>query len=563
LVHPRVETLHEEETPSGGKIAPVYGLTDGLRQFEMRRVVHGAVDSFAHLVKEVFPERFLAAHGLLPIRTALTQIHKPDDPTQLAQARRRFIYQELLVLQLALALRKRQLAQRRQSPCLPATARIDARIRRLFPFELTEDQQRAVREIVADMEKPTPMNRLLQGDVGSGKTVVAEYSMLLTVAHGHQAVLMAPTEVLARQHARTLQRDLRESRVRIELFTGSLGATERKDAITRLARGEAALIVGTHALLEEDVLLPKLALVVIDEQHKFGVRQRAALRRSGVDPHYLVMTATPIPRTVAMTLFGDLDVSVLRESPPGRASVYTYLGSDSERARWWDFFRRKLQEGRQGYVIAPFVESSEGESTASVDEAFEALCNGELADFRVDLLHGRMTAAEKEAVMLRFQQGPTQVLVATSVVEVGIDVSNATIMTIEAGDRFGLAQLHQLRGRISRGRHTGYLCVFADLTSETTRQRLEAFCGCQDGFELAELDFRMRGPGSLFSLQQHGMPSLRIADLLRDGEVLREARGDAQRLMSGGQFLEDNDYALLRDMVIRRYGRGLELVDVG
>jgi ATP-dependent DNA helicase RecG len=306
-----------------------------------------------------------------------------------------------------------------------------------------------------------------------------------------------------------------------------------------------------------------LALVVIDEQHKFGVNQRAALRRVGADPHYLIMTATPIPRTISMTLFGDLDISLLREGPPGRAAVHTYLGVESERSRWWDFFRKKLVEGRQGYVIAPHVESSEDESVTSVQQAFESLANGELAEFRLDLMHGRLNAEEKEAVMGDFQRGKTQVLVATSVVEVGIDVPNATLMTIEDGERFGLAQLHQMRGRVSRGVHPGYVCVFAELKTEQARQRLEAFSQSNDGFELAEMDFRLRGPGSLFSLQQHGLPTFRIADLVRDADVLAEARRDAQTLVFEGSLLNRPEFARLRQMVSRRYGQALELADAG
>jgi len=563
LVHPRVEPLDDDQTAPSGRILPNYSLTEGIRQWQMRRIVQGVVAEYSECVNEVFPEQYRHAHNLLPIGEAIHEIHGPRDTDSLEQARRRFIYQELFVLQIALALRKRQLTERRSSPALPATAKIDARIRRLFPFELTPSQNQAVAEIDADMAKATPMNRLLQGDVGSGKTVVAEYAMLSAVAHGHQAAIMAPTEVLARQHARTLTEDLRESRVRIALLTGSLGAAERRETLERIASGDIDLVIGTHALLHEDIVPANLGLVVVDEQHKFGVRQRAALRGSGLDPHYLVMTATPIPRTISMTLFGDLDVSTLRESPPGRAMVHTYLGEDSRRVGWWEFFRKRLREGRQGYVIAPLVESGNDDGTASVQQAFEELANGELEAFRLDLIHGRMSAAEKEAAMSAFGRGETQVLVATSVVEVGINVPNATVMTIEGAERFGLAQLHQLRGRISRGSHPGYLCAFAEAKTEESQARLEAFCSSNDGFELAEIDFRLRGPGDLFSAQQHGLPSFRIADLVRDNEVLAEARNDARTLVTESPDLSHPDFARLRDMVVRRYGRSLDLADVG
>ena len=563
MAHPRVELLNDQEEVTTGRILPVYSLTEGLRQADLRRIVQTAVDDCASCVNEVFPESFLSSHQLLPIRTAIEQVHLPSDRAILELARRRFIYQELLVLQLALAVRKRELATRASAPPLPVTPRIDARIRRLFPFALTPDQDRAVSEICQDLARPAPMNRLLQGDVGSGKTVVAEYAMLLTVAHGHQAALMAPTEVLARQHVRTLARDLRESRVRIGLLTGGLSAAERRAMIERIAAGEVDLVVGTHALLHEGVAFARLGLIVIDEQHKFGVRQRAALRRSGLAPHYLVMTATPIPRTVSMTVFGDLDLSTLRSAPPGRVVVHTYLGEAAQRDSWWDFFRRQLRAGRQGYVIAPQVESADDESTRSVERLYEGLANGELEEFRVALVHGRMSPVEKDAAMQAFQQGAAQVLVATSVVEVGIDVPNATVMTVEGGERFGLAQLHQLRGRVSRGLHPGYVCVFAEPQTDESRQRLQAFSQTTDGFELAEIDFRLRGPGDLFSAQQHGLPPFRIADLLRDAAVLEEARRDAQVLLDSPHGLLHSAFRLLRRMVWKRYGQALELADVG
>lgn len=413
-------------------------------------------------------------------------------PRKQNEAQCRFVYQELLVLQLALALRRWNLQQCHRAPALPATAKIDARIRRLFPFQPTEDQQQAIIEIAADMGRDVPMNRLLQGEVGSGKTVVAEYAMLLAVAHGYQAVLMAPTEVLARQHLQTLDEDLVQSRVRIALLSGSLTASQRTKLHEAIVAGDVDLLVGTQALLHEQLQFPRLGLVVIDEQHKFGVRQRAALQGAGSDPHYLVMTATPIPRTVTMSLFGDLDVSTLRQSPPGRQNVHTYLGTPPQRGKWWEFFSEKLREGRQGYVIVPRVDDSQQDDISNVEAEYEQLANGPLEAFRVDLIHGRLSSAEKETAMDSFRRGWTQVLVATSVVEVGVDVPNATLMTIENGERFGLAQLHQLRGRVRRGKFPGYVCVFATPGNSAAQQRLDAFARSIDGFELAEIDFALR-----------------------------------------------------------------------
>jgi len=567
MSHPRVEPLDQDEDEPTVQLLPVYPLTEGLLQWQMRKIVRSALETCVELLDEVFDGEYLSQHQIWPLRRALPQVHFPDDSESLDRARRRLVYQELLILQLALAVRRHRLRDQRRAPRLEATARIDARIRRLFPFELTEGQKKAMAEIAADMAGPLPMNRLLHGDVGSGKTVVALYAMLLAVAHGHQAVLMAPTEVLARQHAQTLDRMLAASRVRRALLTGGLSEPQRAERIEQIASGGVDIVVGTQAVIQQDVSFAKLGLVVIDEQHKFGVRQRAVLKLKQADaaPHYLVMTATPIPRSIAMTLFGDLDVSSLRDSPPGRQRVYTYLASETQRAKWWDFFGKKLREGRQGFVIVPLVEESDeaAAEAVSLEETYETLSNGPLEAFRIGLIHGRMPPEEKDAVMDRFHRGEIQVLVSTSVVEVGVDVPNATLMTIEGGHRFGLAQLHQLRGRICRGKFPGYCCVFGEPKTEESRERLKAFAASTDGFELAETDFKLRGPGDLFGARQHGLPPLRIADLLRDRAVLEEARRDAQAMAAADPGLAQPQHAKLRRMMLVRYGKALELGDVG
>lgn len=563
MVHPRVTILGEDEPEATGGIVPIYPLTEGLQQWHMRRMVRAALDGYAELLEEAFTEEFLAAHDLAPLAVALPEIHFPTGPKSLEKARRRFVYQELFILQLALAIKRQQQRTLHQAEPLEATARIDARIRRLFPFELTPGQEKAIAEISADMASTRPMNRLLQGDVGSGKTIVAAYAMLLAVAHGSQAVLMAPTEILARQHALTLKRMLAASEVRLIELVGGLSAGERSRVLAQIAAGEIDLIVGTQAVIQEDVRFKKIGLAVIDEQHKFGVRQRALLRESGGDPHYLVMTATPIPRTVTMTLFGDLDVSTLADMPPGRQKIHTYLPAEEERERWWLFFSKKLQEGRQGYVVTPLVDESETVAAKSLEASYEALANGPLEAFRLGLVHGRMKPEEKDAVMAEFRSGEIQVLVSTSVVEVGVDVPNATLMTIESGQRFGLAQLHQLRGRISRGRFPGYCAVFADDPSEEAAARLKAFSSTTDGFKLAEVDFSLRGPGELFGTRQHGLPPFRIADLERDKAVVEEARRDAQQMVDADPGLASPSHARLRRMMLVRYGKALDLGDVG
>jgi ATP-dependent DNA helicase RecG len=564
MAHPRVTWLDGEEDQPEMPLLPLYSLTEGLSQYEIRRIVATAVKQFGPVLEEVFPEPLLTELNLMPLSEALPAIHGPENADQLARAQRRLVFQELFILQLAVVARRWQQQTHFRAPPLVATAQIDARIRRRLPFELTPGQRAAIRDLTTDLGREIPMNRLLQGDVGSGKTVVALYSMLVCVAHGYQAALMAPTEILARQHSETLHAVLRASRVRHVLLTGSLSAKQREQSLAKIASGEIDLVIGTQAVVCNDVRFARLGLVVIDEQHKFGVRQRAALRHGQESPHYLVMTATPIPRTIGMTLFGDLDVTTLHDMPPGRQGVSTYLVTRAERARWWNFVREKLRSGQQAYVVVPLVEDSQNMAATSVAAAFEQLTNGELADFRVGIVHGRMAPHEKESAIDNFRAGRTQVLVSTTVVEVGVDIANASIMVVDSPERFGLAQLHQLRGRVGRGEFPGFCAVLVDEElSEQSRERIDAFVSTSDGFQLAELDFALRGPGDLFSTQQHGLPPLRIADLRRDQDVLAEARREAERLFAADPGLARSEHARLRRQMLVRYGRALDLGDVG
>ena len=566
MAHPAVRVWGEDDILPAGGLLPVYSLTEGINQWYLRKLIHRAVRHYADWLEDVLPAEFRQPRDLVSISDAIRGIHQPDDWNQLRQARRRLAYQELFLLQLAMAWRRHRLQTSAQAPVIEETPKIRERILRLFPFELTAAQHRAIAEIASDMAKSVPMNRLLQGDVGTGKTVVAIYAMLLAVANGRQAALLAPTEILARQHYRSLSERLAHGRVRLALLTGALSPSERQATLQQIEAGEVDIVVGTHALIhavcQEGLRFGRLGLVVIDEQHRFGVQQRATMRQAGLYPHYLVMTATPIPRTIALTLFGDLDVSELREAPPGRQPVFTYRGTEENRSRWWDFFRKKLRQGRQGYVILPLVDDQQTEQMG-VAQAFESLANDTLEEFRLDLLHGRMSSAEKDFVMRRFASGETQVLVCTSVVEVGIDVPNATLMTIEGGERFGLAQLHQLRGRISRGRHAGFLCVFTQNNTPEAEARLEAFRSTTNGFELAELDLQLRGPGDIFGTRQHGLPPLRVADLRRDAALLAEARRDAQTVLDGDPQLSHPSWQALKRMLLQRYGNVLELAEVG
>jgi len=594
--HPQITPLAPDEAAPAGNILPLYSLTEGIKQPHMRRIIGPIAAALTDRVREVLPDPLRAAAAeklqttLPPIATALREIHLPTDETSLQQARMRLVFQELLVMQLALALRRRRLTTDLAAPPMPPTLDIDARIRKRFPFTLTSDQQQTILEVGQDMARQFPMNRLVQGDVGSGKTVIAQYAMLLAVAHGYQAIMMAPTEILARQHFATLSKALAHSRVRVGLLTGSLSPTERRAVIADAAAGAVDVIVGTQALLYGEATPAKLGLVVIDEQHKFGVGQRAQLRGGGLDPHYLVLSATPIPRTMAMTMFGDLDVSTLREKPPGRKPVNTYLARDGWRDRWWKFVREQLDAGRQAFIVTPRVsdkvdaekmgldpgdapertdpselaETSEpAEAVSAAASVFEELRCGPLADYRVGLLHGRMSPSEKEDVMQKFSQGRTQVLVTTTVIEVGIDIPNATVMTILGAEHFGLAQLHQLRGRISRGSVAGHVCAFTDAEGlPEENERLQVFADTSDGFELAEADFRLRGPGDLMGTRQSGMPPLRIADLQRDQAILQVARELAQEIVDADCDLSDPAFDALKKQVLRRYGAVLDLGDV-
>ncbi len=567
MMHPQITYLTdaEDDEIEIEPFLPVYPLTEGLKQFHMRKILRELLPKLCPLVDEVFPENYLTEHKLLPLGEAIQSIHFPPNRETLAWAQRRFVYQELFILQLGLAIRRLQHRTHLKASPLPVDPKIDARIRQRFPFDLTKAQERVVKEIAEDMSRPIPMNRLLQGDVGSGKTVVAVYAMLLAVANGYQAVFMAPTEVLARQHLRTLEKMLHGSQVRIAPVFGGQKAAERATILQEIATGTAQIVVGTQAIIQNEIPFQKLGLVVIDEQHKFGVRQRAALKTGGkFDPHYLVMTATPIPRSITMTLFGDLDVSIMDGMPPGRQKVKTYVADPEHRAEWWDFVARKVREEHwQGFVVVPMVEESENFDVRSLQEVYETLSKGPLAEFRIAVIHGRMSTEEKEKIMYDFRTGETEILIATTVIEVGVDVPNANLLTIESGERFGLSQLHQLRGRIGRGKNPGFCTVFSNAVTEESQKRLKAFAATSDGFKLAEKDFEIRGAGDLFGTQQHGMPPLRVADLVRDRDVLFEARKDATDMVLADPGLASPEHAKLRNQMLKRYGAVLDLGDVG
>ncbi len=530
-----------------GRLVPVYPGTEGLPQRLLRRVAREVVEALAGAVPEPLPEYLRQRLGLLPMSQALSQIHFPDSRELAEAARHRFAFEELLYIQLGVLQRRRQRLARGQAPPLAlASAALEGFLGSL-PFPLTNAQQRAIREVLADVAWPEPMNRLLEGDVGSGKTVVAMVALLAAVASGYQGAIMAPTEILAEQHYRTLASLLSggqetlwtsvftppylERPLRMALLTGSLAHSEKEAAQGAIARGEADIAVGTHALIQEGLSFPRLGLVVVDEQHRFGVLQRAALRQKAPGPiHMLVMTATPIPRTLALTVYGDLDISVMDEMPAGRPAVKTYRLRPDQRQQAYDFVRRQVQAGRQAYIICPLVEESEAVAARAAVQEYQRLARQAFPDLRLGLLHGRLPAAEKEAVMRAFRDGHLDILVSTAVVEVGIDVPNATVMLVEGADRFGLAQLHQFRGRVRRSAHQAYCLLLSENPSQEAQERLRILETVDDGFRLAEEDLRLRGPGEFFGTRQSGLPDLRVAQLT-DVALIEEARREAGLLL--------------------------------
>lgn len=567
--HPHLQFLGDDEGDDAtGGVLPRYGLTEGLRQHEMRRLTQHATEDFAHLVPELLPEAFRARAKVSEIKQALIQLHLPKSLEDHECGRRRVLFDDLLEFQLGLAMRRRLWRRDQQAAPLPNSAKIDARIRRLFSFRFTGGQDRAVQEISADLARDRAMHRLLQADVGAGKTAVAVYAMLVAIAAGHQAVVMAPTEVLAQQHWQTVDSLLKDSRVERRLLTGQLTAAARRETLESIATGKVQLVVGTQALIQSGVIFHSLGLAVIDEQHKFGVMQRAKFSAGDVAPHVLVMTATPIPRSLCLTQFGDLDMTVINELPPGRQRVVTSrIQGQAASRKVWDFIKGRLKEGRQAYIVCPRVEEDASlplgvEGGASAEAVYHDVSTGELRDFRVGLVHGQQPRDERGQTMAAFRNGDLDVLVATTVIEVGVDVPNATMMMVNQAERFGLSQLHQLRGRIGRGRFQGYCFLFSDADSAEAVARLSAMESTSDGFRIAEVDFEIRGPGDILGTRQSGALPLRVADLVRDKALLEEARVAAFNLVESGEF-DQPEFAPLKIRVLERFAKLMDLPKTG
>ena len=554
LDNPEIELL---DSPGGeidsvniGRVLPVYPLTEGVSADVIRKAVMTVLPA-AQKLKDPLPPQVRQQYGFLSLPEAVSHLHFPPDHDTLAQARRRLIFDEFFFLQLGFLNRRQQQKQTQQSVMLNPTGKLIDQFKQVLPFQLTNAQQRVVSDILQDLNSETPMNRLVQGDVGSGKTVVAVFAILVAIQSGYQAALMAPTEVLAEQHYRKLVSWFNLLHLPVELLTGSTKTAKRREIHQQLETGELPLLVGTHALIQDTVSFQRLGLVVIDEQHRFGVQQRARLLDKGHSPHVLSMTATPIPRTLALTLHGDLDVSQIDELPPGRQEIQTTALSGKDRRQAYDLIRREIAQGRQAYIVLPLVEESEKLEVRSAIEEQKKLQESVFPEFNVGLLHGRMSSQEKDKALNAFRENETQVIVSTTVIEVGVDVPNATVMLIENAERFGLSQLHQLRGRVGRGEHKSYCILVSGSKTDTAKQRLGVLEQSRDGFFISEMDMRFRGPGEVLGKRQSGLPDFALASLVEDQEVLVLAREAAEKLILADQNLEN--YPRLKKELERRY----------
>jgi ATP-dependent DNA helicase RecG len=556
LDNPELEVLgHPTDTIDSiniGRVVPVYPLTEGVPADVVRRAVIAALPAVNQL-EDPLPVPLRDRYGLMKLEDAIANIHFPADSAAKEAARHRLVFDEFFYLQLGFLQRRQTLRHIQSGAVLAPTGQLIDQFYQILPFKLTNAQSRVLNDILNDLEKSVPMNRLVQGDVGSGKTVVAVIAILAAIQSGFQAALMAPTEVLAEQHYRKLVSWFNLLYLPVELLTGSTKTVKRRQIHAQLETGELPLLVGTHALIQDPVNFHRLGLVVIDEQHRFGVHQRARLQQKGEQPHVLTMTATPIPRTLALTLHGDLDVSQIDEMPPGRQAIQTTALSGKERTQAYDLIRREIAQGRQAYIVLPLIEESEKLDVRSAVEEHQRLSESIFPQFQVGLLHGRMTSADKDEIINKFRDNQTQILVSTTVIEVGVDVPNATVMLIENAERFGLSQLHQLRGRVGRGAQKSYCLLMSSSQAADARQRLNVLEQSQDGFFIAEMDMRLRGPGEVLGTRQSGLPDFALASLVEDQEVLVLARDVAERVIAKDETLER--WPLLQAELKYRYQR--------
>ena len=570
--HPDIEIITDEEalSPDVKGIIPVYPLSEGLHQKTIRKILRHIIENYARYALEALPEAVRREHDLVGVQEALARVHVPDQNDNVAalqafQSRyhKRLVFDELFFLELGLALKKRGVS------VLPGIAyslpaeKIDRYLASL-PFSLTAAQQRVLNEIFADMARPFPMNRLIQGDVGSGKTVVALIACLVAIWNGYQGVFMAPTEILAVQHFKTIQALTRDADASILLLTGGQTKSQREESLRQIKSGAVQLVIGTHAVIEEAVEFNRLGFAVIDEQHKFGVMQRAQLKKKGANPDVLVMTATPIPRTLGLTVYGDLDLSVIDELPPGRTPVTTKVFHEKHRADVYAIMRQELSRGAQAFIVYPLIEESEKMDLKNATNMARHLQQDIFPEYRVGLIHGRMSPEEKECVMRQFQNGAIHILVATTVIEVGIDIPNASLMIIEHAERFGLSQLHQLRGRVGRGATQSQCILLAQYhKTDDARRRLAVMEKTSDGFKIAEEDFNIRGPGEFLGTRQSGLPDFRVAHIIRDARILAEARRAAFELVRSDPSLQAEQHQLMKKILRDRWKGRLELAGIG
>lgn len=575
MVNPKLEVLNpikDEPQARDARIRPVYPASEAINSAEIEKIVGKVLPHALPLLEEHFTDAYRKDRDLPTLADAYRMMHQPFAMEEIGRARRRLAFDELLLLQLGVAMKRAQLRDATRSPALAWNATIDQRIRARVPYTLTSGQEQVIADLIGDLTTSVPTNRLIQGDVGAGKTVVALYAMMLAVASGHQASLMAPTEILAEQHFAGISKLLAGSKVRVEMLTGSVSARDRASMLTRLAEGEIDLLIGTHALLTETVSFRSLAVAIIDEQHRFGVSQRATLRaqgsEEGVTPHVIVMTATPIPRSLALTLFGDLDISTITGLPPGRKPVKTKVISSHQRTMAYDDLRERIERGEQAFIVVPAIEPGElpaNGTTPLIDvrTVQRAMEDQYLTGKRIAALHGDLKRATRDAVMERFRLGEIDAVVATTVIEVGVDVPNATVMIVEQADRFGLAQLHQLRGRVGRGDKPAVCYLIGDPNTPEGNERLAVMEQTNDGFVLAEKDLQIRGMGEVFGLKQSGLPPFRIAEPMRDRELLLLARHDAKAWIDKTPRLDAPHDALLRRRLMKAHGKYFGLGDVG
>jgi ATP-dependent DNA helicase RecG len=571
--HPDVEVVDgdiEKDYLNFKRIVSIYSETEGLYQRTLRRLMKTILEGYADELSSPIPPEIVERQDLIDFSEAFRRVHFPPDGESMdalnlqhSDGHRRIIFDEFFFLELGMALKKRGVVLE-TGISFGTEGYLSQRLLKQLSFQLTRAQERVLAEIKEDLEKPHPMNRLIQGDVGSGKTVVALLTCLYVIECGYQAAIMAPTEVLAEQHFLNLHRWVEPLGIKVGLLTSSIKGSEREDLYQRIRTGDIQLVIGTHAVIQEAVEFNRLGLAIIDEQHKFGVVQRGLLKKKGGSPDVLVMTATPIPRTLAMTIYGDLDVSLIDEMPPGRVPVETKVFPEPARAKVYRIVEEEVRKGRQAFVVYPLVEESEKLDLMDATRMAEHLQKEIFPEFRIGLLHGRMKSDEKEAIMMEVQEGRIQILVATTVIEVGIDIPNASVMVVEHAERFGLSQLHQLRGRIGRGRYPSKCILLAQYrSSEEAKARLRAMEKTTDGFKIAEEDLALRGPGEFFGIRQSGLPDFRVAHLIRDTPILIEARKEAFRLIQEDPGLVHPSHAGLKDILVKRWRGRMELATIG